>query len=144
MDILVIVVRPLVTDLIRRLTIIKGTFQRLSPHANTRNARIICINRRGYPGTTPYTAEESRIITSGSTAERNRFLIEQGLNLATLVDQIIKQCSLPKERGVAIVGWSMGNIFLLALVAAIANEHMDKELRKSLQYHVGGIILWGT
>ena len=60
------------------------------------------------------------------------------------MDHIIKECNLSKEGGISLVGWSMGNIFLLALVAAIVDENMDEDIRANLQQYVRSILLWGT
>ncbi|KAF9550052.1 alpha/beta-hydrolase [Agrocybe pediades] len=118
-----------------------GTFQRLFPLASSRNVRIICINRRGYPGSTPYTNDEDRIITSGTDEERCDFLHRQGADLATFVHRIIQQQDLSKEGGITLVGWSMGNIFLLATIVALVG-HVDAEVKSNLLKFIKSVVLW--
>ncbi|KAJ6544161.1 hypothetical protein B0H19DRAFT_1267463 [Mycena capillaripes] len=117
-----------------------GVFQRLLPLAATRSVRIICLNRREYPGSTPHTAEELRVYASGSDDERTAILSEAGLNLAFCVDEIIQQCALPAAGGVALVGWSSGNIFIVAALASILS--LPSQTKERLQAFVRTIILW--
>ena len=46
------------------MTCYLGTFVKLLPLAHAHNTRIILINRRDYPGTTPYTDEERAALLS--------------------------------------------------------------------------------
>lgn len=118
-----------------------GVFQRLLPLAAARSMRIVCINRREYPGSTPHTAEELRAYASGSEEERAALISEAGLNLAFCVDGIIQQCALPSGGHVALVGWSLGNMFTLAAMASIMS--VPPQTRERLQSFVKTIIMWG-
>jgi len=118
--------------------------------------RIICINRREYPGTTPFSDEENRIIISGSEEERYTLLQEQGIGLAQFVCGVIKQCSIPapstakqdtgieetKKGGITVAGWSLGNIYMLSMVACV--DVVEGEAQKKLQEYVTGFFMWGT
>ncbi|KAJ7855636.1 hypothetical protein B0H14DRAFT_2754489 [Mycena olivaceomarginata] len=84
-------------------------FQKLLPLAAARSVRIICLNRREYPGSTPHTTEELRVYASGSDPERTALVNEAGVNLDFALDGIIQQCHLPPA--VAVCGWSLGNTF---------------------------------
>ncbi|KAJ6544121.1 hypothetical protein B0H19DRAFT_1380459 [Mycena capillaripes] len=119
-----------------------GVFQRLLPLAATHSVRIICINRREYPGSTPHTAEELRIYASGSDDEHATLLSEAGVNLALCVDEIIRQCALPAAGGVALVGWSLGNAFTMAAMASITSTSLPSHTKARLQAFVKTIILW--
>ncbi|KAJ7982994.1 Alpha/Beta hydrolase protein [Mycena polygramma] len=118
-----------------------GVFRRLLPLAASRSLRLICINRRGYPGSTPYSAEEVRIHASGSDEERAALLSEAGANLALCVNEIIQQRDLPSAGGVALVGWSLGNMFAMAARASIVS--LPEDARTRLQTCVKTAILWG-
>ncbi|KAJ7174608.1 Alpha/Beta hydrolase protein [Mycena filopes] len=96
-----------------------GTFHRLTPLAAPNALRIICVNRREYPGSSPFTPAELTVFASGSDAERAAILAEQGHDLALFTAALIAELNLPEGGGVALVGWSMGTIFLLSLVACI-------------------------
>ncbi|KAJ7661588.1 hypothetical protein DFH06DRAFT_1192730 [Mycena polygramma] len=115
-------------------------FQRLLPLAATRSVRVICINRREYPGSTPHTPEELRVYASGSDDERAALLSDAGVNLALCIDEIIQQCALPSDGGVAFVGWSMGNCFTLAAMSSIMSLPFPAQAR--LQTFVKTIIIW--
>jgi len=96
-----------------------GTFQRLNPFAQPNSLRIISVNRREYPGSSPYSAEELTVFVEGTDAERTSLLEQQGRDLAMFLDGLIKELSISQTGGIALIGWSMGTIFLLALIAAI-------------------------
>ncbi|KAF7348187.1 AB hydrolase-1 domain-containing protein [Mycena sanguinolenta] len=117
-----------------------AVFQKLLPLAPARGLRIICINRREYPGSSPQTAEELRVLASGSDEERATFMGETGINLALAVDGIIQQCALPSTGGVALCGWSLGNAFVIAAMASIVS--LPSETRDRLQSFVKTIIIW--
>ncbi|KAJ7477000.1 Alpha/Beta hydrolase protein [Mycena galericulata] len=117
-----------------------SVFQRLLPLAATHSVRLVCINRREYPGSTPHTAEELGVYASGSDQERTSLMNEAGVNLALAVDGIIQECKLPSAGGVALVGWSLGNAFTLAAMASILSLPSETKIR--LQSFVRTIIMW--
>ncbi|KAF7331012.1 AB hydrolase-1 domain-containing protein [Mycena venus] len=117
-----------------------GVFQRLLPLTEGRSVRIICINRREYPGSTPHTAEELKVYTSGSQGKRATLLNEAGVNLALCVNEIIQQCALSSAGGVALVGWSLGNTFTMAAMASILG--LPAPVKERLQNFVKTIIVW--
>ena len=49
-------------------------FRKLLPVASSHSLRVICLARRDYPGSSPYTDEKIRIIRHGSHDERTKFL----------------------------------------------------------------------
>ena len=65
----------------------------------------------------------------GSEEEQANFLHEQGVLVALFVDGIIQTLSLPKAGGVTIAGWSMGNIFTIALRTCIGDLPVDIQER---------------
>ncbi|KAJ6508238.1 hypothetical protein C8R45DRAFT_966646 [Mycena sanguinolenta] len=117
-----------------------AVFQKLLPLAPTRALRIICINRREYPGSTPHTAEELRVYASGSDEERAALITDAGINLALAVDGIIQQCELPSAGSVALCGWSLGNVFVMAAMASILS--LPPETRTRLEHFVRTFIVW--
>ncbi|KAJ7337015.1 hypothetical protein DFH08DRAFT_1018225 [Mycena albidolilacea] len=115
-----------------------AVFQKLLPLAAARSVRIICLNRREYPGSTPHTTEELRVYASGSDQERTALVNEAGVNLAFALDGIIEQGRLPPA--VAVCGWSLGNTFVLAAMASISS--LPPETQKRLQSSIKTIIMW--
>lgn len=102
---------------------------------------MICLNRRDYQGSSPYTDEEIRILQHGSDDEHASFIHEQGVLVALFVDGIIQTLSLPKAGGLSVVGWSMGNIFTLASRACIGD--LPVETRERLKSYTRSFICWG-
>lgn len=127
---------------IPNLTIHQGVFQRLFSPAVSRGVRIICINRREYPGSTPHTKEELHVYASGSETERQQLLHDAGVDLALCLDAVIQQCALSAVGGVALCGLSLGNTFVLAAVASIA--YLPPQSQERLAQFVKCIIMWGA
>ncbi|KAJ7824851.1 Alpha/Beta hydrolase protein [Mycena leptocephala] len=96
-----------------------GTFQRLNPLAQPNSLRIISVNRREYPGSSPYSAQELAAFAEGTDAERASLLKQQGRDLAMFLDGLLSELSIPQTGGIALIGWSMGTLFVLALIASI-------------------------
>ncbi|KAF9474085.1 alpha/beta-hydrolase [Pholiota conissans] len=117
-----------------------GVFARILPLANLHGFRIICVSRRGYVSSTPYTPEEKQMIETESAEEHDAFLSSQGVLLALFVDGIIHKYSLPEAGGVALLGWSMGNVFTLAALSAV--HDVPKDARERLQRYLHTYICW--
>jgi hypothetical protein len=61
--------------------------------------------------------------------------------MALFLDRIIQTLCLPKAGGLTVVGWSLGNIFALALRACIG--HLPVDTRERLKSYTRSFILWG-
>ncbi|KAF7291766.1 AB hydrolase-1 domain-containing protein [Mycena chlorophos] len=117
-----------------------GTFKRLLAAAPNHEFRIIAINRRGYPGSTPYSpAEAERILTGGEDA-RAAYLSETGRDLALLLDGLITELSIPSH--VMLLGWSLGNVSLLALVDTIRGSSLPGGTKERLRQRVKDVVLF--
>ncbi|KAJ7039386.1 Alpha/Beta hydrolase protein [Mycena alexandri] len=112
-----------------------GTFQRLNPFAESNSLRIISVNRREYPGSSPYSSEDLTIFAEGTDAERLTLLEQQGHDLAMFVDGLIMLQSTSNTGGIALVGWSMGTTFLLPLIASVDTLPIATRERLSAQVH---------
>lgn len=119
-----------------------GAFSKISPLAASHGLRIICVNRREYPGSSPFSAEELKVMNEGCNVERAKLLNEQGILLCLLLDRLIETLSLPKEGGITISSWSMGCIFAIAMLTAINN--LPEDVGERLKGHVHKLLLWGT
>ena len=94
-----------------------AVFKRILSLASSHSLRIICLSRREYEGSTPYSTDELMAIHHGSDAERADFLHNQGILIALFIDGLIQSLSLPKKGGVTVAGWSLGNMFTIAMCA---------------------------
>lgn len=117
-------------------------FKKLGPLAKASAVRVICVNRREYNGSTPHTPEELRVYKAGGDEERTMLLSEEGRNLALCMDAVIQKCAIPAAGHVALVGWSLGNTFTMAVMASIASLPYDSKYR--LKESIKSFILWGT
>ncbi|KZV83482.1 alpha/beta-hydrolase [Exidia glandulosa HHB12029] len=94
-----------------------ATFQKLFPIAASRGLRIVCINRQGFPGSSLYAEEDAHALQSPDATEddRDTVLRRLGSHLARAVEQLTEELALPQDGARAILGWSLGNVFSLAL-----------------------------
>ncbi|KAJ4470894.1 hypothetical protein J3R30DRAFT_3300017 [Lentinula aciculospora] len=115
-----------------------GVFKRLLPVAHQHSHRMLAINRREYPNSTPYTDAEICILARGSDEERSRLLLNEGTILALLLDGLIQLLALPPN--IVIVGWSLGNTFALSMLASITS--LTPSVRNRLGGSVKKTIMW--
>ena len=115
--------------------------QQILPLASSHSLRVICLSRREYEGSTPYSADELKAIHHGSNAERADFLKNQGTLIALFVDGLIQSLPLPKNGGVTVAGWSLGNIFTIAMRASI--DDLPDNTKQRLKAYTRGFIIFG-
>ena len=118
-----------------------GVFKRIVPLASSHSMRVICLSRREYQGSTPYSTDERKAINHGSDAERANFLKDEGILIALFVDGLIRTLLLPKKGGVIVAGWSFGNIFTLAMRASIGD--LPDDTKQRLKAYTRGFIILG-
>ncbi|PPQ64065.1 hypothetical protein CVT24_008878 [Panaeolus cyanescens] len=117
-----------------------ATFERLLASAPTRALRLIAINRRGYPGSTPINDVEAEAMNSSSEDIVQDFLEQHGVNFALAIDRLILELALPPGRNVTLSAWSLGNCFLVNILACI--KALDDDVRDRLRSRVRGVIFW--
>jgi hypothetical protein len=103
--------------------------------------RVICLSRREYEGSTPYSTDDVKGILHGSDKKRADFLQDQGVLLALFVDRLIQTLLLPKKGGVIVAGWSLGNIFTIAMRASI--NDLPDDTKQRLKAYTRGFIIYG-
>ncbi|KAJ7764874.1 Alpha/Beta hydrolase protein [Mycena metata] len=123
-------------------------FQRMIALAPTQGVRVVAINRRGFPGSTPFTPEEFNVnLTGGSgDAEREAQMEARGHEIATFIAIFIQKFDLPafsgagRPGGAILLGWSLGAPFT---TFAIANsDTLPEATREVLTSHVRSLILY--
>lgn len=102
---------------------------------------MIAINRRDYPGSTSYTEAELDVFADGSDEQRVSLLLSEGTNLVLLLDGLIDSLSLPPK--VVIVGWSLGNTYMMSMLTSISESLVPQSARERLALSVHKIIIWG-
>ncbi|KAJ7596358.1 hypothetical protein C8J56DRAFT_774237 [Mycena floridula] len=109
-------------------------FKRIQAIATSNNIRFVAINRRLYRGSTPLSQPEAMILITGSDEEKADFLNARGLELAKFIDSFIQSAHLPPisisgRGGVALLGWSAGNLASLAVIANTDKLPLDSQER---------------
>ncbi len=69
------------------------------------------------------------------------FLREQGVYLSLFVDGIIQRYSLQRECGIALVAWSMGNLFALSILDSL--QYLSLDIKTRLSAYIHTYIAWG-
>ncbi|EKM49711.1 uncharacterized protein PHACADRAFT_188757 [Phanerochaete carnosa HHB-10118-sp] len=120
-------------------------FEKLMAAAAEHNIRIVAMNRREYPGSTPLSPSDIQILSSGTDDEKAAFLRARGLEIATFACRFAQQYDIPrisedgKTGGFVIFGWSFG-----CSIAHPAVAHFDALPPPSKQYfstNLRGLIL---
>lgn len=131
-----------------------GIFQKVIDLAPSKSIRFVALNRRTFPGSTPFTPEERNVIFTGGEgeAERDAHIEGRGHEIAVFVVEFIRKYDLPPptrsggERrpgngGVAILGWSQGVVHAFAAVASAGT--LEKDVRDVLSVHLRSLIIYG-
>jgi hypothetical protein len=112
--------------------------ERLLSVAKTSNARLVLLNRRGYPGALPFSAEE--IPTAGTDLEE--FMKQRTSELLEFLATFISTEKVSTVGGLTICGWSLGSAFALALLA-YATSFSNKAVASVVVPHIRQIVLFG-
>lgn len=137
-----------------------AVFTKLIPLAHPHNARILTINRRDYPGSTPFTPEERALLPALSPADledtekvavskRNldSFAEARARELYDLLVHLVKTGNVSKPDhanntgGIVVVGWSLGGGWVTNLLAH-APSFSDGDI--NLGEYVRRAVLYGT
>ena len=124
-------------------------FQKILDAATSKGVRFVAINRRGFPGSTPYTNPELDVVTNelSTETEKDAFLQDRGHEITYFIDNFIREHELPPPSsdgmngGVAILGWSLGSSHAAAAVASTLTLPADVRARLSL--HLRSLIFYG-
>ncbi|OCH91802.1 hypothetical protein OBBRIDRAFT_833925 [Obba rivulosa] len=129
-----------------------GAFKPMFAHAPEHNMRIILVNLRDYPGSTPYSPAEKDIMFGQDYENKADFLQARGFEIAALLEWLIKKEDLPPIRsgstaegvkpfgGVALLGWSSGSATVLSLVANA--DKLSSETHVLLDGYLRTCFLW--
>ncbi|KAK7055271.1 Alpha/Beta hydrolase protein [Favolaschia claudopus] len=101
-------------------------FQKLMDLAPSQGVRVVAINRRPFPGSTPFTDAELNVIYTGGSgdAERQTQLDNRGREISNFIVNFITQNRLPpisndgKTGGAIILGWSVGAPYAMAALSS--------------------------
>ena len=111
-----------------------GIFSKMVPLAKQYNTRLVLVNRRDYYGSLRYSTGDRAAIQSAidstnpkaGIAVLDGFMEERARELHDLLVELVANNAIPKARpkdntgGIIIVGWSLGTLWMTALLANIA------------------------
>ncbi|KZV59929.1 hypothetical protein PENSPDRAFT_694721 [Peniophora sp. CONT] len=123
-------------------------FHRLLPFASTIGLRLVLVNRRDYPGTTPLSDNDISLVAEGSSQEENEeFLFERALELTRFLAWFVREGNVPpisnsgtdeRKGGLSIVAWSSSNTVVMSLMANLAR--VPDDLRDALEPYIRSYI----
>ena len=122
-------------------------FTPLLPHAHKQNARVVTVNRRDYPGSTPLSPQELNVLNSGTDEQKAEYLKERGVEFATFFDTFAEGNTLSpispdgSSGGFAVLGWSLGCTFALASIAAV--DALPAHVQERWKTRMRSLILQG-
>lgn len=124
-------------------------FRRLLPYAEKHNLRIVRLNWRDYPNSTPYSSEEMDVIRNGDETAKSVFMREQGHQLAQFLLHLAQTEGIPKVSevggtvtgGMSVLGWSMGNMWTLSLLGNARS--LPDSTREILGQYLRTVVLYG-
>ena len=61
--------------------------------------------------------------------------------MALFVDRLIQTLLLPEKGGVIVAGWSIGNVFTIAMRASI--DSLPDDIQQRLKAYTRGFIIYG-
>lgn len=109
-----------------------GIFAKLLPLAPAYNTRVMLVNRRDYPGSTPFTEAERALLPSqpldaddlpSARDNLQAFMKAQARELYDFLEILVEGGDVPaadrknNTGGVVVAGWSMGAAWMTALLA---------------------------
>jgi hypothetical protein len=129
---------------------IADIFHKALPEARKKGIRMIAVNRRHYPGSTPYLPEELAPLKLDETdiPKCLLFLQHRGLELIGFIHRIVEKLGLPTlgpdgSGMITVLGHSIGNIHTLSLARCFQNESLPT-LLKEVKEWISGIIIFGN
>ncbi|KAH9843701.1 Alpha/Beta hydrolase protein [Rhodofomes roseus] len=115
-------------------------YRPIIPYAAARNVRLVLVNVRDYPGSTPYSASELAALRSGNREEQKAMLDERGKEVAKFLLWFIGKEKIPQTANgqtgnssrtgeLALLAWSWGNTITMAFLAQAAKlPQRDQEI----------------
>jgi len=100
-------------------------FQRLLPQAKKYGVRLVALTQRNFPGSSPFTEEELKSLTSSDNAVRADAIQAVGREIATFMAAFVEKHNIPPTTkkadgttfgGISILCWSASNILIFSLL----------------------------
>ncbi|KZV62276.1 hypothetical protein PENSPDRAFT_254588 [Peniophora sp. CONT] len=108
--------------LIHGLAFQSTVFTRMLPYARTHSARIILVNRRGYPGAEPFTRDERDVLSKAQGGDAlaagaaKDWWTVRAEEVLSLLESIVEKGDVP-PRSIILAGWSYAGLWMTALLS---------------------------
>ncbi|KAL5492300.1 hypothetical protein ACEPAI_3747 [Sanghuangporus weigelae] len=134
------------------LMVVHGTgfhsqiFRRLPPFALQHNIRLVFINRRDYPGSSPYTEGDLKRISADNAEMNNEFAKARASEFAQFIKTFIEKENIPKASsdwkrgGIVLMAWSSGNAYTLPLLSYA--DSIPEDTRLFIEPYIRSLILF--
>ena len=121
-------------------------FQRLKPLAPEYGIRLVLVNRRDYPGSSPYADEEIQSLRTGGDEAHKKFNRKRAEEFATFLSSYIKNERIPPTSaeggGLALLGWSSANVLTIALLANL--DQLPEHQKNDIEPYLRSFIIFGN
>jgi pimeloyl-ACP methyl ester carboxylesterase len=125
---------------IHGITFHGSIFEKLRPEPY--NLRVICLNRRGYGGSTDFQQDELKELND-PFCDKVQWLRVQGLYLALAIDRLLLELHLPEETGFALCAWSLGTVFALGILDSLNSALIPEDTRLRVIRYFRKLIFYG-
>ncbi|KAJ3557176.1 hypothetical protein NM688_g1611 [Phlebia brevispora] len=125
-----------------------GVFHPLLPLAEKYGIRLVIVNWRDYPGSSPYTPPEIAAF-QGDYQTQASIMEDQGRQIAKFLEWFVTKHKVPQLRvidgkksgGLSVLAWSLGNVFLLAFLAYA--HKLEEKTKSVLEKYLRSAIVFG-
>ena len=126
-----------------------ATFLPTFSFAAGHNLRLVTLNLRDYPGSTPFSPEELGNLCSSDVEKQRAAFCAQGMEIATFLKNFIlaeqiPQCQVVNGRrvgGIVLLAWSISTINALAMLGNEAS--LASDVKSVLADYLRTCILFG-
>ncbi|KAF8716354.1 hypothetical protein AX14_012383 [Amanita brunnescens Koide BX004] len=121
------------------------TFKRVQDAAIKKGVRFVALNRRNYPGTTPYSEEEINALVNGTKEQKDAWHRDRGHEVGIFIHNLISKENIPpisadrETGGIILLGWSAGAGDANATIAH-ANT-LPSDIRSHLALYIRSVII---
>lgn len=124
-----------------------AVFNRLLPLAPQYNIRLVLVNRRDYPNSSPYTDKDLEKLNSTDDWTQNQFAKGRAQEYATFIKQFVEQEGVPemtadgKDGGIVLLSWSSGVAYTITLLSFA--DSLPEDLRNAIEPYLRSYVSFG-
>ncbi|KAI0079932.1 hypothetical protein K474DRAFT_431586 [Panus rudis PR-1116 ss-1] len=120
-----------------------ATFRPLLPYAAQNNLRVITLNQRDFPGSTPIRRDEIEALESSDPHSQSRVLQSLAHQIAQFLVHLVDQYGIPPiqrsrdgktQGGISLIAWSQGTNMLFSFLAHL--KSLPESAKKVVSTHL--------